>query len=249
MLDSDQSAPINQMHRFSMGDAMVRNYETVHRGPLMGLDDRAILGLRGNVLQAIARNGADINLVKTHNANGKEMGVTLIPPALTKLAVCILRNPLDMVISYARHYALTVDQTIQAIARPANGTVRDKGTVAQYLNTWSRHVDSWTRAKTFPVHVMRYEDMLAEPAKTFGALIKRIGLPEDNKRLEKAIEFASFKELRRQEDAYGFIEQSAHSGTFFHSGQAEQWKDTLTAAQVDQIRKDHGKVMQRFGYL
>jgi len=249
IVNADKPVPINEMHRFSMGDALARTYVMVNKGPLNGLSEPAILKLRGAVLRGIAGNGADINLVKTHNVNDRAMGVTLIPAEFTRMAVYIIRNPLDVVLSYARHFGLSVDKTVYTIAQQMNTTARDDKNVKQFLGTWSRHVESWVRTKAFPVHVMRYEDMLADPETAFGALVQKIGMPADPDRLAKAIEFSSFKELKRQETEYGFIERSASSETFFHTGTADQWKEALTPDQVAKVRADHGKVMRRYGYF
>ena len=44
------------------------------------------------------------------------------------------------------------------------------------------------------------------PMKAFGSLIEFLQLPGDRARLKKAIEFASFKQLRQQESEEDFIE-------------------------------------------
>ena len=249
IINADKPVPINEMHRFAFGDSMTAFYEKVNRGPLLGLSAVDILKLRDKVLRGVAQNGADMNFVKTHNVNGTAFGHVLIPPALTRSAIYIVRNPLDVVLSYARHFGMSHDKTIYTIAHDANTTLTAGDTVKQFLGSWSKHVESWVGTKAFPVHVMRYEDMQADPENAFGALVKRLGLPVDRERLERAIQHASFKELKRQEETYGFIEQSQKSETFFHTGKTDQWKSELTPAQIARVRQDHGKVMRRYGYF
>jgi len=97
--------------------------------------------------------------------------------------------------------------------------------------------------------VLRYEDMLDSPLKTFGRAAKFLGLKPPRARLVKAIRFSSFKTLRRQEDTAGFKERSDKSQRFFRAGKKNQWKDKLTPEQVRAIVDRHREQMSRFGYV
>lgn len=249
ILATDQPVPINEMRRFTFGDSMIGVYEKVNGGPINGLSDEQILFLRARMFKGLSSNGADMNFVKTHNINGVVHGNKLIPADLTRLAIYILRNPLGIIPSYSRHFGMEIDQTIGAISHSLNASKGNETNVIEYMGSWSEHVDTWTQTRKFPIHVMRYEDMLEKPHKTFKALVRKIGLPFDKDRLEMAIQFSSFKELKRQEKTYGFIEQSSNTDSFFHSGEIDAWKDALSEQQIADVKERHGKTMQRFGYL
>src|SRR5690606_16865637 len=128
------------------------------------------------------------------------------PPRYTRSAVYIMRNPLDMVLSYARHYGITPQEAVIAIGRSDNANASDKATIWQYLGSWSEHVNSWTSKAPYPSLVLRYEDMLDKPEESFGALVTHVGVPLDPARLKKAIRFSSFKEVSKQEAKGGFKE-------------------------------------------
>jgi len=96
---------------------------------------------------------------------------------------------------------------------------------------------------------MRYEDMLAEPQKTFGALARHLLFTPSDSELADAIDRSSFERLREQEEKAGFKERPEKAERFFREGRAEQWKDVLTPAQVQRIVDAHGGQMRRFGYL
>lgn len=96
---------------------------------------------------------------------------------------------------------------------------------------------------------MRYEDMLATPKKTFGALAKFLGLKVPKARLERAIRFADFRTLRGMEDEHGFSERGVGAERFFRRGKSGQWTRELSDAQIARIARSHGEQMQRFGYL
>ena len=245
--------PINQAHRLGMGDSIERAYRMVARGSGGGdfdiADYRQSLALRGKVLNGIVNNDADVNFVKTHNRRAKAFGIELIPPHLSRSSIYILRNPLDMVLSYARQYGHTVEFAAAAIARAYNSIAGADGTVTQYLGSWSGHVKSWARCREFPVLVLRYEDMQTDPGAAFSRALEHIGVPPDPERVARAVRFSAFDELRKQEDAAGFVERSPHAGRFFHSGSAGHWRDELAPEAVARIRQDPGEVMREFGYL
>jgi hypothetical protein len=249
LLDRKEPMPINQLHRIGIGDALESAYRTVAGGAFDVTNIRQSLALRPKVLGRIVANGAQVNFVKTHNCRGKAFGVELIPPQMTRSAIYIVRNPLDMVVSYARHYALDPEAAAVAIGREDNAVAGGRGAVTQFLGNWSEHVRGWTRCGEFPVLVLRYEDMQEKPEAAFAQALERIGVPVDRERLDRAIRFSSFEELRRQEEAGGFIERSAFSDRFFDSGRAGRWRDELPPEAADRIRRDHGRVMREFGYL
>ena len=147
LLNAERPVPINEVHRIGLGDAVEATYRMVAQGLFDPSDLHQVLALRPRVLKAIVANGADINLVKTHNRRGRALGVMLIPPELTRSAIYIVRNPLDMVLSYARHYGLSIERAVEAIGRSDNALGSADGAVYQFLGNWSDHVRGWTRAK------------------------------------------------------------------------------------------------------
>jgi hypothetical protein len=96
---------------------------------------------------------------------------------------------------------------------------------------------------------MRYEDMLREPQKTFGALAQHLLFKPNDEQLVDAVDRSSFERLREQEEKAGFKERPEEAERFFREGRAGQWKDVLTPEQIKRIVDAHGEQMQRFGYL
>lgn len=239
---------INQVHRFGIGDSIAKTYHMV-AGREIDLNNIDLtLQLREKVLRGIVANNADVNFVKTHNIRSTAMGVELIPSKYSRSAIYIMRNPLDMLLSYSRHYAMTVEETVEAICNPHNANAADHTTVFQFLGTWSDHVKTWTETSSFPVLALRYEDMLEKPTETFGKALEFIGLVPELDRLEKAIRFSSFDELSKQESTSGFAEKSPFADKFFASGQSGQWKTKLKDAQIQKVRRNHRKIMKKYGY-
>jgi len=246
--NAEKPVPINQIHKIGLGDSNSKAYRAVTREVFDPTNIKQSLRIRPDVLKGITNNKADINLVKTHCENGIAFGSVLIPPELTRSAVYIMRNPLDMIVSYASHYGNTLDDAIEGIARKDNALLGGGEAVYQFLGSWSNHVIGWTKARKFPVLALRYEDMLKDPLDAFERVVHHIGLPFDRERLERSVRFSDFKLLQEQESKTSFVENSENQEKFFRSGKADQWKTELTDEQISQIIRDHGRVMNKFGY-
>ena len=247
--NEDKPLSINDADRFGFGDSITSMYRKVAGGPIDPRNKRQVLDLRPRLLNAIASNGANVNFIKTHNVDSQVFGVDLMPPQLTRAAVYIIRNPLDVVLSFSRHFATSHEDTVDLMGRSDYVTEATEKQVTEYRASWSDHVTSWTQEKRYPVHVMRYEDLLADPVTGFERMLRDTGLPVDAGRIEKAARFSSFEEVSKQEQAGGFKETSDLSERFFTSGTSGQWQTELAPALAKKIRKQHRKVMKKYGYL
>ncbi len=241
--------PIDQLSDFTASDLRAGYFEEVAMRPIAGMDDAALHALRPRVHRYLADLRPDTTLVKTHNAVIAYDGVATITPEVTAGAIYILRNPLDVVVSYSRHMAMTIDDAVEAICSADNHTVTANRSVFQILGTWQNHVMSWVQAPGLTIHVARYEDLLAEPEKSFRAIAGFLGLKPTRAELARAIKFASFRELKDQERRGGFRERGEVNPFFFREGRINGWRDVLRPEQVDRIVEVNRIAMERFGYL
>ena len=233
LVDRPEPVPINQAHRLGESDATFALYRAASADPsLRPTDNDAILRLRPPVLERLAGNGADVNFVKTHCRNGPAGPGRLIPPHLTRGAVYILRNPFDILPSYADHYAISLDTAAAHIVNRDNAVLGGGRMTAQYLGDWAHHLRSWTGERRFPVCTVRYEDLHADPGASYARILDFIGAPSDPARRDRAIAASSFAELRGQEDRSGFVEKSDGGSRFFRAGKAGGWREVLTDGQV-----------------
>ena len=204
---------------------------------------------RHEVQRRAAEQFEGLIFTKTHQALVADRGSTTINFEVTAGAIYIVRNPLDVAVSYAHHLGRSLDETI-AIMACANAEIPVTETqVYEVIGSWSQHVLSWTHKPHQALYVMRYEDMLATPERTFGGLARHLLLTPAPGQLADAIDRSSFTRLRAQEESEGFQERPSETGRFFREGRAGHWRDTLTKKQVAQIVQDHGPQMARFDYL
>jgi len=240
---------INKLGRFTAGVGGKDLYAKILGFEPTNEHRDEIAAVRHEVQRRAADYFEGLLFIKTHQALVVDRGFTTINFAVTAGAIYIVRNPLDVAISYAHHSGRSVDKMIEIMATPNAELPVGEKQVNEIYGTWSQHVLSWTRKPHQAIYVMRYEDMLAEPEKTFGALARHLLLPATPTQLAHAIERSSFNNLRAQEDEEGFGERSKHAERFFREGRAGQWKEILTPKQINQIVKDHSEQMARFGYL
>jgi hypothetical protein len=188
--------------------------------------------------------------VKTHNAHMVTNGVELLPCALTKSVIHIVRDPRDVIISFAKHMGKDTDEAIKLFFdkyRVLHDKRRPK--LADFISSWSAHVASYANANTHNVRVFKYEDMKSDPINTFSEILIHAGIKPNKKRVEKAIELVSLANLKKQEDAKGFRESSPFAkNKFFGEGKSGGWQDKLTPNQIHRVEKNCQSMMKRFGY-
>jgi len=211
--------------------------------------------IRPDVFRYWAARAGTRLLCKVHEACTRlPDGRWLFPSEATAAVIYVIRNPLDVCVSYMHHSGKNdPGQIADEMADPDNDIGGWPGLLStqlrQRLLTWSGHVLSWVDAPHLPVHVMRYEDMHAAPVETFAQAAAFMGMPLDRTRIARAVAFSSIEELQRQEQQDGFREGAAPERPFFRKGKVGSWRESLTGSQAARIINDHADVMRRFGYL
>jgi len=249
-LNPARPIPINELPDHAYGDNFLIHYEQLSGKKAEDLGPGEIAQLRPKVHEWLAYSKPDTVMVKTHSACIAADGVPLITPAATVGAIYVIRNPLDVVSSFANHYQTDADAAIDMMCAERCVMPPVPGQLEQVLLDWSGHVRSWMVAQDMKLHVMRYEDMTRTPYKIFAALSQFLGLPEEKDRIRRAIRFSSFKEMKKQENTGGFIEARPDGkAKFFRAGKTGAWRTDLSESQIAKIIEAHREVMTKFGYL
>ncbi len=191
---------------------------------------------------------------KIHDAYTRQSnGEALIPSTATRGALIIIRNPLDVAISFAHHSSCSIDRSITNMGNPnfafCKGQRSLSNQLRQQLLSWSQHITSWADATELNRLVVRYEDMHTKPLETFTQMATFLELTNDEASISDALEQCKIEKLQTQELTKGFREKSAQAKSFFRKGIVGDWQQTLTEEQIATIVNDHKEVMQRFGYL
>jgi len=247
--DSDEKQDLNSLDILTFGGSSKTSYRSVTQQDVDQLSDDEIVELTPMAHAFMASQHPDVVFAKTHNILSTYKGTPLITPSVTRGAVYIVRNPLDIVLSVADHFGLTIDRAIDFMNSNNASTAANETMVRQYFASWSENVLTWTTSMPFPVAVVRYEDLHAAPEKTFAGALKTLGFAVDPKKIARAVSKSSFKSLKSMEKKQGFQEKSQHSKSFFRVGKTDQWKNKLSDEQVQKLVSVHQAQMLRFGYL
>jgi len=198
-----------------------------------------------------------MSVIKTHDAyTANTVGEPLLGGARgADGAIVLVRDPRDVAPSLANHSRSTVDDAIAFMNNP-KATYCDTGDreypqVRQLLSSWSRHAESWLDQQDIPVHLIRYEDLLAAPADVFADAMAFCGQPADKEAIKKAVRFSDFSSLQAQEREKGFrewLDEDTAGRLFFRQGKSGTWPDELSDAQVARIETVHHAMMTRLGY-
>jgi aryl sulfotransferase len=218
---------------------------------LISHDD--IDNLRPRIYESLAKDTARQRWVKVHDAyTTTQTGEPLLGRHAARAAVYLVRDPRDVAVSLAYHNSSTIDEAIR-LMNAADGALcaGRKGLAPQLrqkLTGWSGHVTSWLEQSDVPVHLVRYEDLMAAPAACFAAALESAGRAATAADIERAIRHSDFAELRRQEEEKGFAERMSRTAPFFRSGRIGGWREILSGEQAGAIVQCHRAAMARLDY-
>jgi Sulfotransferase domain len=250
LMDGDRGEhDINQINEYTTWDLAAARYEPFLGKKAKDADRSEIAAARPKVQAAIAAQTDGLSLVKTHHALVMDRGQPTLNFAVTSGAIYLVRNPLDVAVSFAYHMGAPIDEAIRQMGETGLETRVTEKSVYEVYGSWSEHVASWTGKPHRAVHVARYEDLLADATVQFSRIVRHLMMPLAASQIEEAIERSSFERLKAQEEAHGFREKPEAAKSFFREGKAGGWRDRLTRRQVRTIVRDHGQQMARFGYL
>lgn len=251
--DSPEPVNINELteNTISSNRSIIDSYLGIHSSELT---PEEIDKLRPQVFRKYSEEKEEIAYIKIHEAwTLNSRGDPIFPEDITKGVIYIIRNPLDIAISYSFHNNEPFDDTIAILNDDFSKLceVKDKlyTQTQQLLRSWSNHVSSWADDSKLPVHIIRYEDMLDDPRNSFKKALDFLNLQYVEEDIINAINSSSFDTLREMEKEDGFKERGINTEVFFRKGKSNEWDSELSLSQIKEIVNHHKKIMKRFGYL
>jgi hypothetical protein len=236
--------------RSSVGDGGATLVRNVSSFPLENL------GFRG---EALLRPAALLNyyssmtrpkpLIKTHWANLTLKGLPpFIPEEFTHSAIYVVRDPRDVFTSCCNYFQYPPQLTAKAMASK-EFTVGGDGTYARCMvSSWSNNVASWVGEDRYPVHIVKYEDVVADPKKELTEILELLDIVVKPEQVDVAVNAVSIDRIQKQESENGFVENSGRCDKFFDSGGGSRWRDEVGPRWAKQIERDHGEIMTKLGY-
>lgn len=210
--------------------------------------------MRSEVYRMQSQESDELLFKKAHDKYYYVDGLNaLFPTEITKGVIYFIRNPLDVLVSFAYHSAKPIEKMV-SVFNDTNYAFCDSNNklqnqLRQLMGSWSEHVSSWTEQKNIPVHVIRYEDMICDTFNTFCKAVEFIGIKKTELQITDAIKKSDFLVLSEQEKKNGFKEKMIKSKSFFRKGESGDWKKHLNKKTVEKIIANHNIVMSKFGYI
>lgn len=253
LLDADKPVNINNLAGGPIASARSVFDEFIGI-PASDLTQDEIENWRPLVYQQMALEAQAPIFLKIHDAFVQTSNhLELIPAEATTGVLYLIRNPLDVCVSFAHHSSVTVEKTIERMADSSytfcSNEHRLPNQLRQKLLSWSEHVTSWVDQSGLRILIVRYEDLLADTHATFEKVVRFCRLDAAPERISKAVEFSHFEQLSQQEKEFGFSEKAFNSESFFRQGRSGTWTQQLTPEQSHRLIAAHTDVMRRFGYL
>lgn len=165
--------------------------------------------------------------------------------------VLIVRHPADVAVSLSHFFDLSLDRAIEIMADPSFCYNHPPGGILESLpewtGSWSTHLRSWLKSG-LQLHLVKYEDLSADPEATLRGILAFAGLPASSSALKRATQQTALANLQMIESLTGFREAPTHQRAFFRSGAVGHTPSLLTAAQVHALTLIHGETMKFANY-
>ena len=187
-------------------------------------------------------------IFKTHYFFGELDNHIFTDANHTLLFIYIIRDPREVLVSYASHYNMSIDELLDEFV---SNNILFKIKTETIIN-WRLHYRSWKSFKSVPSLFLKYEDLIQQPKNNFEKLIiflsKYIDIQVDKKIIEKTIEIIRFDKLKKLENKSGFHEAPKNT-IFFRSGKIDSWKEILLKSQIKKVEDAFYTDMQELGYI
>ena len=195
----------------------------------------------------------EIIYLKTHNALITVNNFEFTDTKNTLGFIYLVRDPRDVVLSYASHLGISVENTFEVMRNDMGFSVSKKNEEYKeaILGSWALNYNSWKNFKSVNGLIIRYEDLVNNPEKSFTKIVNYLNkisnLKVDLDKIKRCINNTEFNTLKNLENLTGFDEKGKSS--FFRNGKIGEWKKNLDHKIVKEIEKIFSKEMRELDYI
>ncbi len=229
------------------------------------------LGININDKHEIAKNHIEaqkiinqekrkFKFLKTHSGFVEMDGFSFTDLNNTLGVIYIVRDPRDVLVSFAHHNDETIEETSKKIVGNYILNAKVKNKIPIYMGSWPFHYNSWKQFKASGRYLLiKYEDLIINKERTLKKtldFIKKLTnakfLIQDEK-IKKIIDQIEFTKLQKLEQEVGFKEAKKNKKgdkiTFFREGKSRQWENKLDSKIRNEIETICKNEMKELGYL
>jgi len=170
--------------------------------------------------------------------------------------IYIVRDPRDVAVSFY-FYNLKVRVIPDGYSMDDFVTRFVNANVVPYadrVGCWQDHVLSWVRLREGKpgFRLLRYEDLLADPAKQLATLAPMLGLEPSPARIERAVQLSSASHMqsleKKQSQQWLATKDTRQDIPFVREAKSGAWRNKLSPAAVGTIERAWGSTMKELGY-
>ena len=204
-----------------------------------------------SIMQDYINLNNKLNFLKTHNALCTVNGNSFTNSSNTLASIYVVRDPRDVLVSFSSHFNLDQNKTLEIMKSNEFWETENKlnNFRSSLFGSWKTNYKSWVSNKTLETLVVRYEDLITEPFKSFSKIIKFLEkiakIKYDEKSIKFSIDQTNFQSLHELEKRDGFDE--ATNNTFFRKGSSKQWVG-LDKKIITELQKSFGDLMKELNY-
>ena len=210
-------------------------------------------------------DGNTLRFIKTHAALNNINGYQFTNLKNSLGVIYIVRDPRKVVVSYANHTQMNLEHSLKEMSKISvwGGKINYQDKIQDTLDThagsWVSNYNSWKEFKKYDKYLLvKYEDLISDPEKTFLLIlnfihkISKAKLILDDLKLKNVFKTTSFEYLQKLENESNFFEAPKTSDKkyikFFKYGKKNTGKD-ISINIKNEIEKGFASEMKELGYL
>ncbi len=229
----------------------------------LGIDienDRQVFKNFINVQKEINQEKGKIKFFKTHSSLCKVYDCNFTDLHNTLAAIYIVRDPRNVVTSFAHHYNLSVDEATETMLDENRFMEKTTKNLKVFLGSWNFNYNSWKNLKNQKKYLLiKYEDLITKKKTVLLRIFKFLNslgmkFEIDMVKLNKAIKTTEFENMKKKEENETFFEapvdiKNNRRKIFFNLGPKNDWRKILNETNRDKIENAFNREMIELGYL
>ena len=242
----------------------ISQFPAVHHFTSLGInvsDENEVFKNFINAQNLINKQNKSLKFFKTHSALCKMNDCNFTDLKNTLGVIYIIRDPRNVVTSYAHHYNLNINEATDALLDKSSFLVKTEKNCKAFMGSWDFNYNSWKKFELKKKYLLiKYEDLVNKKKNTLlkifrfleslGASKFKIDMVKLNKAI-KSTEFDKMKDLEKKEIFYeGVLDvKTGKRKVFFNLGPKNDWRRILDQKNKDKIEKFFKNEMTELGYL
>ena len=223
-------------------------------------DDEQVFKNFINAQNLINQETGKVKFLKTHSSLCKMYECNFTDLKNTLGAIYIVRDPRNVVSSFAHHYNLTIDEATETMLDNSRFMEKTVKNSKVFLGSWKFNYNSWKSIENKNNYMLiKYEDLIAKKKTVLLRIFKfldLLGLKSklDMVKLNKVIKTTEFENMKSKEEQETFSEatidlKTGKRRTFFNLGPENDWRKYLDKKNKDKIEDVFRLEMKELGYL